>query len=193
MTVRRKAGVLCMILGTLLLAAAAGLLIFNQIEANKAAKASEDILPVLTDAIRSDENDNPLQEMPTVEIDGYAYIGYLSIPALGLELPVMDEWDYTRLKTAPCRYFGSVYSDNLVIAGHNYAGHFGRLSALEIGDTVRFTAVDGTVYTYRVGDMEMLPPTATEEMIVSDWDLTLYTCTRGGTKRVTVRCERITA
>ena len=36
--------------------------------------------------------------MPTVEIDGY-----LSVPSVGLELPVMAEWDYDRLKTAPCR------------------------------------------------------------------------------------------
>ena len=61
---------------------------------------------------------------------------------------------------------------------------------MEIGDTVQFTDMKGKVYIYEVGDIEILPPTATEEMIVSDWDLTLYTCTYGGESRVTVRCER---
>lgn len=128
--------------------------------------------------------------MTVIEIDGYGYIGYLSLPALGLELPVLSEWDYTRLKTAPCLYYGSVKTDNMVIAAHNYTRHFGKLSQLKPGDTIRFTDMDGTVYTYQVGDLEILPPTATEEMITSDWELSLYTCTYGGGSRVTVRCER---
>ena len=37
------------------------------------------------------------------DIDGNEYIGYLTIPALGLELPVMAELDSARLETAPCR------------------------------------------------------------------------------------------
>ena len=41
--------------------------------------------------------------MPTVTIDGYDYIGYVEAPVLGLKLPVMAEWDYDRLKIAPCR------------------------------------------------------------------------------------------
>ena len=79
----------------------------------------------------------------------------------------------------------------MVIAAHNYAGFFGRLSELKIGDTVLFTDMDGKVYAYRVGDMEILPPGATEDMIKSQWELSLYTCTYGGASRVTLRCERV--
>ncbi len=61
-------------------------------------------------------------KMTVMEIDGYGYIGYLSIPALSLELPVLS--------------------------------------------------------------------TATEEMIASDWELSLHTCTYGGRSRVTVRLKR---
>ncbi len=131
-------------------------------------------------------------KMTVVEINGYGYIGYLSIPALGLELPVMSKWDYGRLKKSPCLYYGSVKTGNMVIAAHNYARHFGKLSKLRIGDTVRFTDMDGNVYVYAVGELEVLKPTATEEMIASDWELSLYTCTYGGKNRVTVRCERVT-
>ena len=129
--------------------------------------------------------------MTEVVIDGYAYIGYLSIPSLGLELPVMSEWDYTRLKIAPCRYAGSVKTDNLVIAAHNYRRHFGPIKKLAIGDEVYFTDVDGIVFCYEVVEMVTLSPTAVEEMSAGDYDLTLFTCTYGGQSRVTVRCDRM--
>ena len=32
------------------------------------------------------------EEMPTQTIDGYDYIGVLSVPSLGLELPVISQW-----------------------------------------------------------------------------------------------------
>lgn len=208
---RKKIGLICMIAGTALILAAAGLLLFNRTEASRAARASEDIMPKLAEMIpeqlpsqqpfqtptqpplgQPDVTPGSVQEdMPVVEIDGYGYIGYLSIPALELELPVMDKWDYGRLKKAPCRYYGSVSTGDFVIAGHNFARHFGGLSKLNIGDTVQFIAMDGAVYTYQVGDIETLLPSATEEMIAGEWDLSLYTCTPGGAKRVTIRCDRV--
>lgn len=180
--------------GVLLIAAAVSLAVYNACEDNRAAKAADSVLPLLHQAIKAansgaDKTDS--DSMTVVEIDGYGYIGYLSIPALELELPVMSEWDYTRLQTAPCLYYGSVKTDNMVIAAHNYIRFFGRLSKLKPGDTVRFTDMEGTVCNYAVGDLETLPSTATEEMITSDWDLSLYTCTYGGASRVTVRCERV--
>lgn len=205
---RKKISIVCMTLGVLLLAAAISLAVYNRYEENRAAEASERVLPLLRQAIEANSHAEPPKpenitpgpaepepeetapdRMTVVEIDGYGYIGYLSIPALELELPVMSEWDYTRLKTAPCRYYGSVKTDNMVIAAHNYSRHFGRLSQLKPGDTVRFTDMEGVVYDYTVGTLETLPPTATEEMIQGDWALSLYTCTYGGKKRVTVRCE----
>ena len=130
--------------------------------------------------------------MPTVEIDGHAYIGVVRIPVLGLELPVMEEWSYPRLRTAPCRYTGSAYEGNLIICGHNYASHFGRLKDLRPGDTARFTDADGNVFCYEMAELETLQPTAIEEMKSGDWALTLFTCTVGGQSRVTVRFRSVT-
>ena len=59
---------------------------------------------------------NPNMEMPTETVNGYEYIGVLEIPELELKLPVMSTWSYPRLRVAPCRYEGSVYSKNLIIA-----------------------------------------------------------------------------
>lgn len=132
----------------------------------------------------------PDMEMPTMEIDGQKYIGYLSIPVLGLELPVMESWDYPRLRIAPCRVKGSVYSGDIIIAAHNYDRHFGRLKNLSPGDEVIFTDAEGNVFPHEVSTLEDLPGTAVEEMESGDWDMTLFTCTIGGKSRVTVRCER---
>lgn len=133
---------------------------------------------------------NPYMTMPTVEIDGYRYIGKVSIPVLELELPVMDTWDYKRLKIAPCRYTGTAYLPGFVICAHNYTSHFGRLKNLSQGDTVIFTDMAGNEFQYEVAEVQTLAPTAVEEMKSDDWDLTLFTCTIGGRTRVTVRCRR---
>lgn len=131
----------------------------------------------------------PDMEMPTETVDGQIYIGVVEVPSLELSLPVISEWSYPRLKKAPCRFVGSVYSRDIVICGHNYERHFGRLKDLSIGDEVRFTDVEGNVFFYSVCAMEQLEKKAVEEMMTGDWDLTLFTCTKGGLTRVTVRCK----
>ena len=134
---------------------------------------------------------NPAMAMPEDQIDGQTYIGILEIPALSLSLPVISAWSYPNLKIAPCRYAGSVYLDNMVIAAHNYQSHFGKLETLSQNDEVSFTDVDGNVFAYKVAEIETLSPYAIEEMTAGDWDLTLFTCTVGGQSRVAVRCERM--
>lgn len=125
-----------------------------------------------------------------VEIDGYTYLGVLRIPALGLELPVMADWngDYEALKVAPTRQFGTVASGSLVIAGHNYTSHFGNLSHLMAGDEVTFTAVSGKVLRYAVDSVETVAPESVDYVQSLD-GLTLYTCTYGGQSRVLVHCR----
>jgi sortase A len=132
---------------------------------------------------------NPEMEMPTINIDGNAYIGWLEIPSLSLTLPVMSQWSYPNLKISPCRYSGSAYLDNLVIAAHNYKSHFGNIKTLSPGDEVRFTDADGNVFRYQVAEVEQLSPLAVKDMAESDYPLTLFTCTIGGKYRVAVRCS----
>lgn len=134
---------------------------------------------------------NPEMEMPVCEIDGRYYIGVLEIPALGLKLPVLSEWNDPDMKLAPCRYSGSVYLDDMVIVAHNYDHHFGRLKTLSAGDTVSFTDMDGNRFSYRLVETEMLRPSQVEEMIDGDsWDLTLFTCTVDSQYRIAVRFEK---
>ena len=132
---------------------------------------------------------NPKMPMPLKTVDGNDYIGVISIPSINIELPIISEWSYPRLKAAPCRYCGTLYQRNLVICAHNYRRHFGHIKDLRIGDSVFFTDMDGFVFRYKVTEVLTLDPMAIEEMRTGDWDLTLFTCTLGGRTRVTVRCE----
>ncbi len=198
MTRKRTVGVTLFVIGVLMIGASLLLVLWNETEGRRAEKAAEAVLPFLEVEIekRSDEDsdilppDPAFDEMTVVGIDGCGYIGYLLIPALDLELPVMSEWDYSRLRVAPCRYYGSVNTDDLVIAAHNYTQHFGMLKNLSAGDEVYFIDMDGITYDYTVGSIETLNPTDVKQMVESEWDLTLYTCTYGGRQRVTVRCKR---
>ncbi len=198
---QHKLGIAFLLTGILLIAAALLLMLHNIREDHRAGKAAAVVLNEMT---HSEENDNHQmlaaegadiadeeKAMPVMEIDGYDYIGYLSIPAIALELPVMSDWDDTRLKIAPCRQYGSVDGKDLVIAGHNYTSHFGALKKLSAKDLVYFTDVEGNCTAYQVATSEILEPEQIEEMKNSPWDLTLYTCTIDGAHRVTIRCMKI--
>lgn len=126
--------------------------------------------------------------MPETELDGERYIGVLELPSLSLTLPVQSQWSYPALKVSPCRYAGSAYQGDLVVAGHNYRSHFGKLANLSPGDPVTFTDMEGSTFSYTVMELETLPADAVEEMTSGDWDLTLFTCTLDGQSRITVRC-----
>jgi len=145
--------------------------------------AAEGVLPAAT----------PIPEMPTMEIDGHEYIGYLEIPTISISLPVMSDWSYPKLRIAPCRYWGSAYDDSMVIMAHNYDCHFGRISSLEIGAPVQFIDADGNIFRYMVAAHEQLENVDVQQMLEESWDLTLFTCTYGGAKRVTVRLTRVDA
>lgn len=136
-----------------------------------------------------------VEELPaavqTLWVAGYEYMGYLQIPVLGLELPVIAEWSEARLKVAPCRHFGSTAAGDLVIAGHNYRNHFGSLPKLTAGDMVTFTDVQGKTYLYEVGEVTTMEPTAVEEVRASGWELILYTCNYTGKARILVGCREM--
>ena len=133
---------------------------------------------------------HPDKEMPTFDYQGNACIGTLEIPETGLSWPVIDEWSYPRMRIAPCRYVGSLYQNDLVIMAHDYEHHFGVLKYLALGSEVNFTDAEGNRFFYKVDTVEVLEPDEVERMQTGDWDLTLFTCTRGGAARLTVRCVK---
>lgn len=132
----------------------------------------------------------PALDMPTVRSGAYDYIGYLDFPGYDLTMPVAATWSFPALEISPCRHTGSVYNDNLVVAGHNYNTHFGVLFELQLGDIVTFTDVDGNAFTYTVRELTSVSPDNSDAVMNRGYALTLYTCNWDTTERVTVFCER---
>ena len=203
---RKWIGVICVFLGVVCILSSVGFVVYNRWEDQNAEGIAKDLLEDVQSIMDEKQPEQPLPadtvnlpddpekiptEMATVKVDGYDCIGVLSVPVLDLELPVLTDWSYAKLKKAPCHYYGTYYEKDFVIAAHNYQSHFGKLSELQPKDLILFTDVSGTVYCYEVVLLETLPGNATEEMIASGFDLSLYTCTPGGASRITVRCNII--
>ena len=203
---RKWIGVICVFFGVVCLLSSVGFIVHNRWENKNAEGIAQELLEDVQSIIDEKQPEQPLPddtvnlpnameklpaEMATVKVGGYDCIGILSVPVLDLELPVLTDWSYAKLKKAPCHYYGSYYERNFVIAAHNYDSHFGRLSQLQSGDIVIFTDVNGKDYYYEVFLLETLQKTATKEMITSEFHLSLYTCTPGGANRVTVRCNAV--
>ena len=147
---RKRFGIICLLLGVCCLLGAIGLVVYNRWEAENAQVISQDLLAdvqTLIEDHQSPSTDPTPQpdvtlpvlpeletvpaEMATVRVDGYDCIGILSIPVLELKLPVLADWSYSKLQKAPCHYYGTYYETDFVIAAHNYDSHFGRLSQLQ--------------------------------------------------------------
>ena len=193
-----KLGKIFILIGILLLIASISLLTYNVYEEINAGKKSETALKIIKNNIENtNEITNPEiiynedKVMKTTNINGYDYIGTITIPTINLELPVMSEYDYNRLEIAPCRYYGSIYTNDLIICAHSYKTHFKYIDKLKQKDLILFTDINNNTYVYEVLEIEILKPTEVSEMINSDFDLTLYTCTYDGQNRITVRCNKI--
>ena len=132
--------------------------------------------------------------LPTIELNGRLYCGYITISALDLELPVANELDYNVLRTSPCRYRGTAEGGDLIIAAHNYNSHFGKLKDLSEGDEIMFTDCEGNQHLYSVISIESVGGTDIDSMLAGsteDWQLTLFTCDLSGRSRVTIRAVHI--
>ena len=186
----KKSGVILISLGAVLILAALLLFLYNRGEDRRAGQEAESLLEDARSAMAADTDPEP-QEEPAEEIT-YDYAGVIAIPDLSLELPVIDQWSYDRLKVAPCRQSGAAPDGDLVIAAHNYKSHFGYLDRLQPGASVIFTDMEGTVYRYAVEEIRRLEPEDAEDVssvFSSEYPLVLYTCTTGGKARVAVFCR----
>ena len=137
-----------------------------------------------------------------LNISGNGIMGYVSIPKLGVELPLYHGISAEVLNVA-C---GHLEGTSLPIGGENthcvlsahrglpHAKLFTELDKMEIGDTFTITVLDRTV-TYQVDQIKVVRPDEIDDVqIISGEDLcTLLTCTPYGVNshRLLVRGTRI--
>lgn len=203
---------LCLMLGSALVLAAVCLYVYDRLEDARAGAQAASAVSQLRQSqsiaavSETEEPADSAESLPTEDAEPgpepasasetpassieREYLGVLTIPALGLELPVQTEWSKANLKVSPCRQCGSTAGGDLVIAAHNYKSHFGRLSSLSEGDEVRFTSQDGAEAVYTVERTAQVSPEEPEALREGGCPLVLYTCTPGGKARVVVYCRK---
>ena len=176
--------------GILLLGTAAGFAGWNLWEEHRAGEQTSRLLTLTEQRIAGE----PLPETEPAEgpdpLAGYAVDGILSLPRLGLELPVLADYSEELLGVSVCVYEREPDTGRMVIAGHNYRVHFGRLGELEPGNTLTYTALDGSTVQYRVTGLDTVAADDHEGLEEGSWDLTLLTCTADLSDRLLVRLER---
>lgn len=114
-------------------------------------------------------------------------MGILNIPELALALPIYNRYTMEQLKKTPCRYYGGLDSNDLVVVAHNYSSHFGLLKNLDIGAKAALELDCGLILHYTLQETRVVEPDAVEWVTNGEVPLTLVTCTPGGESRVVLR------
>ena len=131
------------------------------------------------------------KQMQTIQAASTSFIGVVQVPSLDIKLPVQADWSAYKLRRSPCRFWGSLEENTLIIAGHAIDAHFRSLRDIQLGADVVFTDALGNAILYRVSAIEILAPGEGQKLVEGEWDLTLFTCSPGAVGRVTVRCTRV--
>ena len=138
----------------------------------------------------------------TLDVTGTGIMGYITIPRIGVELPIYHGTSDAVLQVAAGHLEGTSLpvggeSTHAVISAHRglpSAKLFTNLDRLEVGDTFTITILD-RVLTYEVDNISIVLPTETDNLKVVDGKdyVTLMTCTPYGinSHRLLVRGRRI--
>ena len=138
----------------------------------------------------------------TLDVSGTGIMGYITIPRIGVELPVYHGTSDGVLQVVAGHLEGSSLpvggaGTHAVISAHRglpSAKLFTNLDQLEVGDTFTITILD-RVLTYEVDQISIVLPTETDNLKVVDGKdyVTLMTCTPYGinSHRLLVRGRRI--
>lgn len=137
-----------------------------------------------------------------LNVSGNGIMGYVSIPKLGVELPIYHGISNEVLNIACGHLEGTSFpvggeSHHSVLSAHRGLQHaklFTELDKMELGDTFQITILDRT-FTYQVDQIKVVLPDEIDDIqIIKGRDLcTLLTCTPYGinTHRLLVRGTRI--
>ena len=138
----------------------------------------------------------------TLDVTGTGIMGYITIPRIGVELPIYHGTSDAVLQVAAGHLEGTSLpvggeSTHAVISAHRglpSAKLFTNLDQLEVGDTFTITVLD-RVLTYEEDKISIVLPTETDELKTAEGKdyVTLLTCTPYGinTHRLLVRGRRV--
>lgn len=178
------------ILGAILIIAAAGLLFYNirgyDVDVNKAIASIEKHLPTIVETVPQEKGNNI---MPSMEIDGESYIALIEMDAYNFKMPVRSVYDEKAIKEVPCRYDGSVYNDSLVIASVDEEGQMDFINNVNTGDKLTVIDMNGERFTYKVVKIDNSNTISKEVLCDGGYDLTLFVEYSGYTDYLLVRFD----
>ena len=179
------------IIGIILLIAALLLTIYNMLDGRRAENVNQEVVDKIHETaapLDSPVLNDSMGILKPVMLEGRDYVGLLTIPSLNRELAVQESCNDENLREGPCVYSGDPYSGDMVIAAHNYKNIFGGIYRLTPGSMIEFHDMRGNSFSYEVCCTEEIQPDDISAMTESGYDLTLFTCSAGGSKRLAVRC-----
>ncbi len=124
----------------------------------------------------------------------YEILGEIEIPKINVKKYILDETTDESLGLSLTKFWGPNLHEvgNFSIIGHNYNNLFKRLKELEKGDTFTLTARNGETRTYEVYKSYIVEPDdmeCIEDSLIGQREVTLITCTVGGTQRLIVKAQ----
>lgn len=181
------------ILGIGLILCSAAMLLFQHFRAHTAAVSAkavvsqmEAMLPERTAGIPGIYAD---PAMPVLELEGEDYSGLLDVPAFGVTLPVGSSWDPGKLSRYPCRFWGSVNDNSLVIGGTDQQGQFDFCDKIDLGAIITVTDMTGAKFTYSVTQVDRARHADADWLCSEAYDLTLFARANFSLEYIAVRCS----
>ncbi|WP_317855326.1 sortase [Chakrabartyella piscis] len=189
MKMNKKMSLSLMGLGFACILGAAGVLGYTQMQEKSALSFGHEVIVALEQEMQISDISG-IEEMKTtaISINGQSYMGVILIPQLELELPVASTYTDALLQQTPCAFAGSIATEDLIIAAHNYTVHFGDISQLEVKDEIYLVDAAGMLHTYQLVLEETLDGSDLTGLYEGEWDLTLFTCSHmNNAKRAVLR------
>ena len=125
----------------------------------------------------------------------YGSIGFVRIPKIGVDYPILEDSTDELLKVSVCKFHGCNPNEvgNLCIVGHNYRNSkfFSKVLTLEIGDVVEIEDLSKRTLQYEIYDIHTVDPSDrkdTTQYTNGKKEVTLITCTNDSKQRYIVKC-----
>lgn len=133
-----------------------------------------------------------------VEYQGYNAVGIISIPAIGIEYPILDTTNEKTMKVAITKFWGNDVNElgNFTMAGHNNKDGtmFGKTKRLNIGDKINMTDLTGRTLEYEIFDQYLIDPndvSCVKSVKESTREVTLITCANGRSNRLITKAREV--
>ena len=143
----------------------------NAADAKKTVDKMYLLMPEITNGV-PDERSNTT--MSSLEIDGDSFVGIIEVPVYESKLPIYASWDADKLNRFPCRFFGSVYNETLILGGSENDGQFDFITQISLGDSVCITDTMGVRYAFQVSSIRRCKDISADKLLSEESSLIFF-------------------